>query len=67
MDIPVIPVTFSVTNRKIAGSWDNFMIAKPFGKGVFMIGEPIMPSKAETLEDRLNELTEEADNVVSSL
>jgi lysophospholipid acyltransferase (LPLAT)-like uncharacterized protein len=72
--VPVIPVTFATSRRKVLGSWDRFVIATPFARGVFVWGEPldvaagadaaaIEVARAE-LEARLNAVTEEADRLV---
>ena len=67
----VVPLTFSASKRKIFDSWDRFLLPYPFSKGVFMWGEPIevdqhgdrahLEEKRILLENRLNELTEQAD------
>ena len=52
--VPVIPATFGVTKRKILGSWDRFVVAKPFARGVIVWGDPIeVPRDADkdALED----------------
>lgn len=71
LDIPIIPATFSCGKHKKAKSWDSFMIAKPFGKGVFICGDPLLPSDAdfgaEKLEKILNQITDEADVAVKTL
>lgn len=67
LDLPIIPVTFSTKNAKVLRTWDRMVIAKPFGKGVFIIGEPIPPSRADELEDRMNAITDEADLVAKTL
>ena len=69
---PVVPLTFSASRRKIFNSWDRFLLPYPFSKGVFIWGEPVrvdpggdrsyMEEKRMLLENRLNELTEEADH-----
>lgn len=38
---PVLPVAYSVRRAKIFRSWDRFMLPWPFGRGVFVFGEPI--------------------------
>lgn len=68
---PLVPTAFSVRNGKRLGSWDRLLVAYPFGRGVFISGEPVnVPRDADadalevarrTLEDRLNALTAEAD------
>ena len=67
LKIPIVPVTYAVTNAKITRGWDNLIIAKPFGKGIFIIGEPIMPEDADQLEMRMNQITDEADLAVKTL
>jgi lysophospholipid acyltransferase (LPLAT)-like uncharacterized protein len=69
--IPVLPVSFSASRRKIFDTWDRFLLPYPFSRGVFVWGEPIhvdpqgdrahVEEKRLLLEKRLNELTEEAD------
>lgn len=67
LEVPIIPVTYSFKNAKTAKSWDSFMLPRPFGKGVFAVGKPIMPHEADKLEVALNELTKEADIAAQSL
>lgn len=68
---PIYPVSFSVENGRILRSWDRFLLALPFGKGLFIVGEPltvahdadavaVAAARAE-LEARLNAITAEAD------
>lgn len=71
LDVPVIPLTYSISNAKILRSWDRFVLAKPFGKGVFIYGEPVKITKEDSseaarikIENALNEITKEADNLV---
>lgn len=69
--VPIIPVTYSVKRRFVLGSWDRFILALPFTKGVFVWGRPIaVPRDAsaaaleayrEEVEERLNALTAAAD------
>ncbi len=69
--VPIIPVTYSISKCKILNTWDKFMVAKPFAKGVFLYGKPISycnSNKEEDveqarleLENKLNDLTKEAD------
>lgn len=39
--VPIVPLGCSFRPRRLAGSWDRFQIAFPFGRGVFVWGEPI--------------------------
>jgi lysophospholipid acyltransferase (LPLAT)-like uncharacterized protein len=38
---PLIPVTFAASNCWRAGSWDRFLVPKPFSKCVICYGDPI--------------------------
>ena len=74
--VPIVPLTFAVSRRKVARSWDRFVIALPFGRGVFAWGPPLhvsadagdaaMEDARRTLEERLNALTAEADRMVGA-
>ena len=69
--VPILPCTYAVSARRVLASWDRFVLAFPFGRGVFLWGEPIAvaadgdPASLEhtrlALEARLNALTREAD------
>ena len=69
---PILPTTFSSTRRKVFKSWDKFTLARMFGKGIFIWGDPIwVPKEADdiemerlrqVLENSLNNLTLRADN-----
>lgn len=71
---PIIPVSHSVAAGKLAKSWDRFLIGRPFSRGVYVWGPPIMvPKKAseeeleiyrKKVEDGLNWCTAEADRLV---
>ena len=68
---PILPTTFSSTRRKVFKSWDRFVLARMFGRGIFLWGEPIwVPKDAydvemerlrQVLENSLNDLTHQAD------
>jgi len=71
---PVVPVVFATSRRRVLQSWDRFHLAVPFGRGVFLWGEPIEiardldPAGLEAarllVEDRMNELARESDRRV---
>jgi hypothetical protein len=67
LELPIIPVTYSCTKFWQLKTWDGFVIPKPFGKGVFAIGEVIPFERAEELEEEMNKLTLEADFAVKNL
>ncbi len=68
---PIVPVSLGMSRRRIVSSWDRFLLAWPFGRGVIRFGAPIrVPRDADAatleaarrqLEDSLNALTEEVD------
>jgi lysophospholipid acyltransferase (LPLAT)-like uncharacterized protein len=69
---PIVPVTFSASKKIVFNSWDRFVLPYPFSRGVFIWGEPIhvdpkgdrnhLEEKRLLLENRLNEITEQADH-----
>ncbi|MCF4164158.1 lysophospholipid acyltransferase family protein [Zavarzinia compransoris] len=69
--VPLFPVTVSTRRGPILNSWDRFLLATPFNRGLYFVGEPIMvPPDLDDdaferwrllLETRLNDLTAEAD------
>lgn len=71
--LPILPATFGVSRRKLLGSWDRFVIALPFSRGVIIWGTPIeIPAQADEavleqvrlqVEGALNRITEEADRL----
>jgi lysophospholipid acyltransferase (LPLAT)-like uncharacterized protein len=71
---PLLPTTFSARPRKVLGTWDRFVMAFPFGRGVFVWGEPVhVPSDADAasmeaarllLEQRMNTICDEADRMM---
>tara|TARA_B100000686_G_scaffold309722_1_gene351902 strand:- start:154 stop:909 length:756 start_codon:yes stop_codon:yes gene_type:complete len=69
--VPVLPASVATTRCRILDSWDRFQLALPFGRGVFLWGNPIhVPPEARgsaleaarlAVETALNDLTLEAD------
>ncbi len=39
--VPVIPCSYSCRRRRLLGSWDRFLVALPFSRGVIVWGEAI--------------------------
>jgi len=72
--VPVVPATYSSSRGRILGSWDQFLVAWPFGRGAIVWGKPItVPRDADEktiesyrlgIEDELNAITREADELV---
>lgn len=69
--VPILPVSYSASRRKVLGSWDRFILALPFGRGVIRVGDAIDPPSGggdteieesrRVLEDTLNRLTRDLD------
>lgn len=69
--MPILPVAFGAWPRTILKSWDQFLVPHPFGRGVYVWGEPIyVPRDAgkaavekfqTLLAERLDALAAEAD------
>lgn len=68
--VPIVPLAYATSNRRILDTWDRFHLALPFGRGAYIWGEPILPeghseeSLGRLLEGRLNDITEAADRRV---
>src|SRR5437588_9367636 len=39
--VPIVPIVFATSRRRVLRTWDRFQLALPFGRGVFLWGEPI--------------------------
>jgi len=71
--VPVIPAAFGTTWGRNLSTWDRFLVAWPFGRGVIVWGDPVTvdrdanPEAQETarrqIEDGLNAVTREADRL----
>lgn len=71
--VPILPVTYGIERGRVLGTWDRFLIALPFSKGVLIWGEPLsVPRDADEdeltrcrdeLENRLNGITHDADEM----
>ena len=70
---PILPLAYSTRWGRTLGSWDRFLVAFPFGRGAYVIGEPIpAPEKDEAsleahrvrVETALTEVMNRADRMV---
>lgn len=71
--VPIIPLSYGVSRRRVLPSWDRFVLPAPFARGVFVWGEPIAVARnadadardraRQAVEDSLNRLTDEADRM----
>jgi lysophospholipid acyltransferase (LPLAT)-like uncharacterized protein len=69
--VPIVPITYSTSRRWIARTWDQFHVALPFGRGIFLWGEPIeiaadlneagLESARQLIEWRMAAMVSEAD------
>ncbi len=69
---PVLPVVFSSTRAKHFRSWDRFMLALPFGRIIFCIGQPLFidenadeEASRLRIEKAMNDLLAETDKVAA--
>lgn len=65
---PIIPAAYAAAGARHLGSWDRFLVPRPFSRGVILWGEPLVighdDDEAEArrrIEDSLNALAAEAD------
>jgi lysophospholipid acyltransferase (LPLAT)-like uncharacterized protein len=71
--LPIVPVAFSARPARRLRSWDGTLVPRPFGRGLFLYGEPIVvPREASGVEEErwralveeaLDRITDEADRV----
>ena len=68
--LTVLPITYAVRPARYLSTWDRFLVPLPFGRGVFVFGEPItvtgrgpeaMEAGRRRIEDELNRITRLAD------
>jgi lysophospholipid acyltransferase (LPLAT)-like uncharacterized protein len=59
--VPIQPITYATTRRRLLASWDRYHLALPFGRGIFLWGEPIEvdPDLDEAGLERARRLVEE--------
>jgi len=70
---PIFPLTYGASRKRSLHTWDHFIIPLPFCRVVFIWGEPVwvprdstrveMEEKRLLLQDRLRQITEEADRI----
>ena len=72
--VPILPVTYATSRRRLLATWDRFHLALPFGRGIFIWGEPIeipagldadgLEAARALVEARMNAMLGEADRRV---
>jgi hypothetical protein len=75
--VPIVPIVFATSRRRVLRTWDRFHLPWPFGRGVFLWGEPIaiareldpagLEAARRLVETRMNEMAREADSRVGQL
>jgi lysophospholipid acyltransferase (LPLAT)-like uncharacterized protein len=69
--VPILPLTYATSRRRVLATWDRFHLALPFGRGVYLWGEPIEIAKEldeaglerarHLVETRMVEMVRDAD------
>jgi hypothetical protein len=72
--VPIVPLTYATSRRRVLATWDRFHLALPFGRGVYLFGEPVeiateldqagLENARKILETRMVEMVGEADRLV---
>jgi lysophospholipid acyltransferase (LPLAT)-like uncharacterized protein len=72
--VPIVPLTYATSRRRVLATWDRFHLALPFGRGVYLWGEPIeiapdldepeLEKARRLVEARMVEMVREADRRV---
>jgi lysophospholipid acyltransferase (LPLAT)-like uncharacterized protein len=72
--VPIVPVTYATSRRRELPTWDRFHLALPFGRGVYLFGEPVeiaadlddvgLENARRVIETRMVEMVREADRLV---
>jgi lysophospholipid acyltransferase (LPLAT)-like uncharacterized protein len=72
--VPIVPIVFATSRRRVLRTWDRLHASFPFGRGIFIWGEPIyIPAELDEagveraralVERRMNEMALAADSRV---
>lgn len=71
--VPVVPFAWATRRARVLKSWDRFMLPLPFDRGVYVVGEPMLPvsggddaveAHRVAIETALNDVTRLADERV---
>jgi lysophospholipid acyltransferase (LPLAT)-like uncharacterized protein len=72
--VPILPLTYATSRRRVLRTWDCFHLALPFGRGVYLWGEPIeiaadlddtgLECARGLIETRMVEMVRDADSRV---
>lgn len=71
--VDILPMSYSTSRRIVIPSWDRLIVPLPFGKGIFICGEPIKSSTitndaalneaCDNLQQQLTAISNYADNL----
>jgi lysophospholipid acyltransferase (LPLAT)-like uncharacterized protein len=74
---PIIPVCYDCTKKRVLNSWDQFIVPLPFGKMVFVFGNPIFTRDGSrkiavdqlrvVLKDELDRITAYAEQRIADM
>jgi lysophospholipid acyltransferase (LPLAT)-like uncharacterized protein len=72
--VPILPITYATSRRRLLATWDLFHLPWPFGRGIYLWGEPIeidakldaerLEHARQLVEMRMREMVELADRRV---
>jgi len=72
--VPIVPLTYATSRRRLLATWDGFHLALPFGRGVYLFDEPVeiaaeldevgLENARRAIETRMVEMVREADRLV---
>jgi lysophospholipid acyltransferase (LPLAT)-like uncharacterized protein len=72
--VPIQPITYATSRRRLLATWDRYHLALPFGRGVILWGEPIelapdldaagIEDARRLIETQMTEMVREADRLV---
>jgi len=51
--LPIVPASYSSTHHRRMKTWDRFIVALPFGRIYYKVGEPMMNPTTQELEEEL--------------
>ena len=57
--VPILPLTYATSRRRVLATWDRFHLALPFGRG-----DPPLEHARRLVEERMVEMVREADRRV---
>lgn len=72
--VPMVPATYSCSAGKFLDTWDRHLVPRPFSRGVFIWGKPVMVDPAgdagallkakQELEEGMNGISQRADRLM---